>query len=74
MFFCKYCGLDRDDSLIGIEYKCSIKCDICIRKGTKLTDTRQKCVCGVSYTNNSTTHTAHIKSKNHLEYIKGLSS
>jgi hypothetical protein len=72
MFYCKYCGIDRDDSLIGFEYKCSIKCDICIKRGTQLGDIKKKCICGVSYNNNVTTHKAHIKSKNHLQFIKEI--
>ena len=74
MFYCIYCDTERDDSLINTIYKNSIKCDICVRNGTKLTDTRVYCICGASHVKNQTTHLAHIKSKNHLKFLKGLSS
>jgi len=72
MFYCKFCDTERDDSLIGIEYKCSIKCDICIRNGTKLNDRRVNCICGVSHIKNNTTEKAHLKSKNHIKFLNSL--
>ena len=74
MFYCKYCRTERDDILAGIEYKRSIKCYICVRRGTKLTDSRVQCPCGVSYINTVTTEVAHLKSKIHLHYVKELFS
>jgi uncharacterized protein YuzB (UPF0349 family) len=72
MFYCKYCNNERDDSLVGVEYKCSIKCDICVRRGTQLKNSKKKCDCGVSYTNNVTTHKAHLKSVNHNVFLNRL--
>ena len=70
MFYCKYCKNNRDDNLISIIYKQSIKCDICVKNGVKLSDRRNLCECGISHINNHTTLIAHQKSKIHTEYIK----
>ena len=72
MFYCKYCRSERDDSLINTVYKNSIKCDICARNGTKLTDSKLHCVCGVSFINNVTTEIAHLKSRNHIKILNSL--
>lgn len=74
MFHCKYCGKDKEDIEVGIYYRCSVKCERCVKQGIQLKDIpRTYCPCGGSYLHNATkAQGAHLKSARHKQYLKSL--